>query len=206
MVIFVKCSNPSFTIYLGKDKYENEELIKYGFPIDIWFHVDNYSSAHVYLRLPDDISFTNIPKDVLDECCQIVKDSSKEGRKLDKVTVCYTPWENLKKTNSMEIGEVGFKDQHKVNYVSNVTKNNEILKRLKKNTIEKEVDYAAEKESYNLEQKNKMKKILEEQKKKEKEDIKKAKELKKEQHFEYIDKIGTGITNKDDVDLEDDFW
>ena len=37
----------------------------------------------------------------------------------------------------MEIGEVGFKDQHKVNYVSNVIKNNEILKRLKKNTIEK---------------------------------------------------------------------
>ena len=206
MVIFVKCSDPRFTIYLGKDKYENEELIKYGFPIDVWFHVDNYSSAHVYLRLPDDITFTNIPKDVLDECCQIVKDSSKEGRKLDKVTVCYTPWDNLKKTNSMEIGEVGFKDQHKVNYVSNVTKNNEILKRLKKNTIEKEVDYAAEKESYNLEQKNKMKKILEEQKKKEKEEIKKAKELKKEQHFEYIDKIGMETSNKDDVDLEDDFW
>ena len=38
-------------IYMGKDKFENEELLKYGFPEDIWFHVDNFSSAHVYLRM-----------------------------------------------------------------------------------------------------------------------------------------------------------
>ena len=63
-------------VYMGKDKYENEELLKYGFPEagdsisrvcvtcqssmvfrrwcsessarkDIWFHVDKLSSAHV---------------------------------------------------------------------------------------------------------------------------------------------------------------
>ena len=44
-------------VYMGKDKYENEELLKYGFPVkflfkeDLWFHVKDYSSAHVYLRL-----------------------------------------------------------------------------------------------------------------------------------------------------------
>ena len=27
------------------------DLIKYGIPEDIWFHVDDMSSAHVYLRL-----------------------------------------------------------------------------------------------------------------------------------------------------------
>ena len=32
-------------IYMGKDKYENESLIKYGWPEDIWFHVDNLSSV-----------------------------------------------------------------------------------------------------------------------------------------------------------------
>lgn len=26
-----------FTIFMGLDKYENEELIKYGFPEDIWY-------------------------------------------------------------------------------------------------------------------------------------------------------------------------
>ena len=39
------------TFTQGKDKYENEDLIRYGLPEDLWFHVDNLSSAHVYLRL-----------------------------------------------------------------------------------------------------------------------------------------------------------
>jgi hypothetical protein len=26
-----------YTIFMGLDKYENEELIKYGFPEDIWY-------------------------------------------------------------------------------------------------------------------------------------------------------------------------
>lgn len=38
------------TIFMGKDKFENEDLIKYGLPNDVWFHVDRLSSAHVYIR------------------------------------------------------------------------------------------------------------------------------------------------------------
>jgi len=37
--------------YVGRDKHENEHLIKYGWPGDIWFHVEGLSSAHVYFRL-----------------------------------------------------------------------------------------------------------------------------------------------------------
>jgi len=53
MVYFFVCAaDPSIVIYMGKDKYENEELIEYAWPdTDIWFHVENLSSAHVYLRL-----------------------------------------------------------------------------------------------------------------------------------------------------------
>ena len=206
MVIFVKSANPLYTIYLGKDKYENEELIKYGFPIDVWFHVENFSSAHVYLRLPEGVTIDTIPKDVMDECLQIVRDGSKDGRKKDKVSVCSTMWQNLKKTNAMEIGEVGFFDDKQVKVVNNVTKNTDLLKRLKKSWEEKTIDYAAEKESYNKEVSNRKKKELEEQKKKELEEIKKAKELKKEMTFEYIDEIGEETTNKDGKDIDDDFW
>jgi hypothetical protein len=39
-----------YTLYMGKDKYENEDLIRFGLPEDVWFHVDSLSSAHVYLR------------------------------------------------------------------------------------------------------------------------------------------------------------
>jgi len=52
-------------VYMGKDKYENEDLIKYAWEEDIWFHVDNYSSAHVYLRLKEGETFETIPESVL---------------------------------------------------------------------------------------------------------------------------------------------
>jgi hypothetical protein len=48
-----KAKETGYTIYMGKDKYENEELIRWGWPEDIWFHVDDLSSAHVYLRQPE---------------------------------------------------------------------------------------------------------------------------------------------------------
>ncbi|CAE8635472.1 unnamed protein product, partial [Polarella glacialis] len=52
MVFFFTCSEPKYVVFMGKDKFENEELLKYSWPEDIWFHVDKLSSAHVYLRLP----------------------------------------------------------------------------------------------------------------------------------------------------------
>lgn len=48
---FPLCHADGHMLYMGKDKYENEDLIRYGVPEDVWFHVDNLSSAHVYLRM-----------------------------------------------------------------------------------------------------------------------------------------------------------
>jgi predicted ribosome quality control (RQC) complex YloA/Tae2 family protein len=50
-MVFYYTSLDGHIIYKGKDKYENEDLIKYGWEEDVWFHVDDLSSAHVYLRL-----------------------------------------------------------------------------------------------------------------------------------------------------------
>ncbi|KAG9308772.1 hypothetical protein JVU11DRAFT_11564 [Chiua virens] len=47
MVHFFTSVDPPATIYMGKDKVENEDLIKYAWPQDVWFHVDKLSSAHV---------------------------------------------------------------------------------------------------------------------------------------------------------------
>ncbi len=52
-MVFYYTSMDGHVIYKGKDKYENEDLIKYGWEEDVWFHVDDLSSAHVYLRLKD---------------------------------------------------------------------------------------------------------------------------------------------------------
>ncbi|THH08982.1 hypothetical protein EW145_g2338 [Phellinidium pouzarii] len=66
-------------LYMGKDKHENEDLIKYAWPQDIWFHVDKLSSAHVYLRMPETItSWENIPEALLADSAQLVKANSIE--------------------------------------------------------------------------------------------------------------------------------
>jgi len=92
----------------------DEELIKYGWDEDVWFHADNLSSAHIYVRLPEGEDWENMSKELLVDCAQLTKANSIEGNKKDNVTIVYTPWSNLKKDGSMAVGQVGFKDQRKV--------------------------------------------------------------------------------------------
>lgn len=196
MVLFFKSSNPDYIIYMGRDKFENEDLIKWGLPIDVWFHVEDLSSAHVYLRLPEGETIESIPKDVLLECVQLVKHNSRDGCKKDKVNVVYTPWENLKKTSSMEVGEVGYKNESNVKTVYGIEKDKETLKRLNKTMEEKQVEFEKERESYFLEVTNKKKKFYDEKKKKEQEDAKKYKEMMKDKTYSFMDEIGEMTTNK----------
>lgn len=59
--------------------FEDEELIKYAWPQDVWFHVDKLSSAHVYLRMPETMVWDAIPTALLTDCAQLVKANSIEG-------------------------------------------------------------------------------------------------------------------------------
>lgn len=68
-MVYYFTSRDGHVIYVGKDKFENEDLIKYGFQEDIWFHADDHSSAHVYLRLNEGETFDSIPQIALDDCC-----------------------------------------------------------------------------------------------------------------------------------------
>ena len=122
--------------------------------------MDDLSSAHVYLRLPEGADMDAIPAETLEDCCQLVmarrsltvqpgmqpdpagcwsvdqawlqseqqrqvrllmcatlllrelcmctqvKQNSIQGCKLNNVSVVYTLWANLRKTASMEVGQV----------------------------------------------------------------------------------------------------
>lgn len=59
--------------------FADEDLIKYAWPQDVWFHVDKLSSAHVYLRMPESMSWESIPESLLIDCAQLVKANSIEG-------------------------------------------------------------------------------------------------------------------------------
>jgi predicted ribosome quality control (RQC) complex YloA/Tae2 family protein len=113
MVFFFKSTecHPAAEMYMGKDKFENEELIKWATGHDFWFHVDDLSSAHVYLKPLDGWSLDTIPKAVLQDCAQLTKANSIQGSKLPSVRIVYTPASNLRKEKSFEVGQVAFHNE-----------------------------------------------------------------------------------------------
>jgi len=147
MVIFFTSNvvDPPVTLYMGRDKVENEDLIKYAWPEDVWFHVDKLSSAHVYLRMPAGMTWETISQDLLTDCAQLVKANSIEGNKKNNLTVVYTPADNLKKTGDMAVGQVSFHRTDQVKRTHLPERQNPIINRLNKTKVEKEVDHEQEK-------------------------------------------------------------
>jgi NFACT protein RNA binding domain len=139
MVVYFQSRCGEFTIYMGKDKYENEDLIKYGLEEDVWFHVDDLSSAHVYLRMKPRMTLDDISEDLLTDCAALVKANSIQGCKLSSVYVVYTRWKNLKKTNDMVDGQVGFHRPDNVRRIS-VEKHNSMVRQIEKTKVERYPD------------------------------------------------------------------
>jgi len=132
--------SPPYNLYVGIDKNENEDLIRWGWPEDVWFHVDKLSSAHVYLRLHEGQSLDDIPTSVIEDCAQLVKANSIMGNKANNIDVVYTMWANLQKTGNMDAGQVGFHKQKQVRKIHVERRVNEIVNRLNKTKIEKPQD------------------------------------------------------------------
>jgi len=141
----------------GKDKFENEDLIAHSLPCDIWFHVDNLSSAHVYLRLPEGKTMEDIPEETLEDACQLVKANSIQGNKVSKLAIVYTPASNLKKSGNMVIGQVGFHNDGLVKTYRVEKRVNEIVNRLNKTKEELYPDLEAEKVAWLQEERRKAK-------------------------------------------------
>jgi len=127
-------------IYMGRDKYENDILIEHGLPHDVWFHVADLSSAHVYLRLAEGWEVGTIPAEVLEDCCQLTKANSIQGNKEPKVAINYTLHENLRKGPDMDVGTIGFHKDKEVFTVRHVARDRDAVKRLDKTRLEKETE------------------------------------------------------------------
>ena len=142
MVILYKIENT--LLFVGIDKFENDDLIKYSqrYMKELnssvyWFHVDSFSSPHAYLRLNE--NETNIPPKMIELCSQIVRNGSIEGSKRPSVDIIYTECTNLIKSKSMDIGTVSFLPNSKIFYNKAVKTNNQLLKILEKSKFQQSI-------------------------------------------------------------------
>jgi len=192
--------HPSYLIYVGKDKFENEDLIRFSWPEqDVWFHVDDLSSAHVYLRLHDGETIDSIPPKVLLDCAQLVKYNSIEGNKREKVDVVYTPCENLLKKSSFEVGQVAYKDESLVLKTRiKDGRNNDIVNRLNKTkTIKENPDLENEKRERDERLKRKKREHFEKEEKKRKEEEEQLKLDVMARDYERLNIEEKKVTNKE---------
>jgi hypothetical protein len=227
MVFFYESKvDKRYKIFMGRDKFENEKLIEFGFPEDVWFHVDAYSSAHVYLRMPVpdkpltpeilDECLKEIPQGVMDEMCQLTKENSIEGKKQPKVDIIYTLWHNLKKDIDMATGTIGFKNEKSkcVIKIKDVATNKDIIKPLEKTkSADQNRDYRFEKEERLDLEKQRKRKEISQRKEKEKQEKKDREEQAKLKSYDSIFSDPTKLTKMVETDgtqemckqLEDDF-
>ena len=212
MVFFFE-SSEGYTLYMGKDKFENEDLIRYGLPEDVWFHVDNLSSAHVYLRQNKGQKLDDITDTLIEECCALVKANSIEGCKLAKVDVVYTKWRNLKKTQGMEVGQVGFHDSAKVRK-HRIEKNNAVVNALNRTKREEHPDLEAiqnerlaEHRAELKEKKRKEEQLQKEEKRKREEEkqLRSFSSLMTEENMLSNTEVKASVDNSAAEEFEDDF-
>lgn len=126
-------------IVTGKDKFENDLLIKWGYKElnYMWFHADKYSSGHIYLQMKEnEKSLSDVPDEVIMDCLQLCKASSIAGNKLPECTILITPWSNLRKNKYMKPGEVSFKATRYCQRKQCFARDNKIINRLTKTRVE----------------------------------------------------------------------
>ncbi|CAI4217610.1 unnamed protein product [Parascedosporium putredinis] len=186
--------DPPAKVYVGKDKFENEDLIKYGWDEDVWFHVDKLSSAHIYLRMTDGQTWDTLPQALLTDLAQLTKANSIEGNK----------------RTTMDVGQVSFHDQKRVRKVHVAQRENPIVNRLNKTKVEAKPDFKQEKENRLKELRQKEQAAIQARKKEELRQTQEYKEKKWQKDHAYDDLFDedalAGASNQNRTeDWEDDF-
>ena len=94
---------------------------------------------------------------------------------MNNVDVVYTMWENLKKTASMDVGQVAFHKDKDVRKIRVEKRINDTVNRLNKTKTESHPDFRAEREKRDAKEREDKKAILRQQKDKERDEEKQRK-------------------------------
>lgn len=105
-------SSDGWTIYVGRNKNENDHLIgKIANPNDLWFHVLGKGGAHVLIRVP--ASKQDPPKTTIEEAAQVAARLSKSAAGA-KVRVIYTRCKHVKKADKNKPGLVRYENERTI--------------------------------------------------------------------------------------------
>lgn len=85
----------NYSIKIGRNKTENDHLVKTSAKTDIWFHVNNASSSHVVLLNTEKLN--TIPKQVIKRCACLCKSNSSSKSEI-KCEIIYAEMANVMPT------------------------------------------------------------------------------------------------------------
>lgn len=103
-------SSDGWTIYVGRNRHENDQLLsKLAQPNDIWLHILGSGGAHVLIRVP--ASKQEPPLTTLKEAAQIAARLSKGGTSGTRVRVVYTQVKHVKKLGKDKPGQVRYENE-----------------------------------------------------------------------------------------------
>jgi len=95
--IYIPNINKIINFKIGSNAINNFEIIDDSKPSDLWFHVADYSSAHVIAEIPDDIKKKDI-KYIIKRGAVICKQFSKYSNQKN-LEITYTQISNISKTD-----------------------------------------------------------------------------------------------------------
>jgi len=143
---------------------------------------------------------------VIEDAARLDKANSISGNKMNDIDVVYTMWSNLKKTDGMVAGQVGFHKDKEVRKIRVSKRENHIVNRLNKTKREvKTPDLRTERESRDKLERDERKKINKEIEAQGKEDEKKRQAEAELRSYDRVMTEDQMKSNKDGGSDSDDF-
>ena len=105
--------NIDYDIIVGRNSKENWNLIDFADGKDLWFHVDDKPSCHVFIKIIPNTD--RIPRDVIIRAAQLCKEYSKYKND-KKVKIIYTTINNIMKAK--DIGSVHILNHKKLENIT----------------------------------------------------------------------------------------
>lgn len=125
---------------------------------------------------------------------------------MNNIDIVYTMWENLKKTPSMEVGQVGFHNPKQVRKMRVEKRSNDAVNRLNKTKIETHPDFRAEREARDVAERQVKKKVMRDHRDREKDAERKRMEEAETKSYASLHKVeNMTSTNYDNGNDSDDF-